>query len=71
MGLSGARARVYQTFNSSSNATDFVLGRDNGYYLMANYTQFATGEIKVKGLKWNYKRLLENFFVFISPGENF
>ena len=38
---------------------------------MANYTEYLIGNVKVKGLRWNYKRLLQNFFVFISPGENF
>ena len=39
--------------------------------MMTNYTDYLDGRIKAKGFKWTHRRLLENFFVLISPGENF
>lgn len=38
---------------------------------MANYTDYLNGKIKVGGFNWVPKKIMENFFVLISPGENY
>lgn len=50
---------------------EFILSRIGDEYFMTNYTQYYYGTVRAKSLQWGYKKMIHNFYVLLSSGNNF